>query len=86
MATPIEGRLLQYFQDGAPITPSETVDIARPAMAIYVGTTGSVVVRTIPGTTLTFLAVPVGVLNVQAKGIGTATTAGGLIALYTSVA
>lgn len=80
-------RILQYFQDAADISPNDTVDLARPCNAIFVGTAGNIVLKTFAGTTMTFLAVPVGEFRVSAKRVYTTnTTAAGLKALYTTVA
>lgn len=87
MPQPLESRLLQSFQDAAVVAPNDSVDIARPANAIYVGTAGNIVLRTMGGTTLTFLAVPAGILDVQtARILNTNTTAAGIVALYTTIA
>jgi len=81
----LDTRLLQTFQDAAAITTNDTVDIARPAAALYIGTAGNIVLKTMNNTTITFLAVPVGILDISIRRVlSTNTTASGLIALYTT--
>ena len=48
--------------DAFTVTPSDTVDFTVMARALYVGTTGNVVVVTRGGTTLTFSSVPAGMI------------------------
>lgn len=83
----LNGRLLQFFQDAADVTPNNTLgaSLARPAAALFIGTAGNVVLRTMNKNTVTFLAVPVGVFNVSARDVfSTNTTAAGIKALYTT--
>lgn len=40
--------------DGSDITPSDSVDLVKPARAIYVGVSGDIKLITLKGTTLTF--------------------------------
>lgn len=87
MASSLNTRVLQFFDDAAVVSPNDTADLARAARAIYVGTAGNVVCRTMGGTTLSFLAVPVGILNVgMSRILSTNTTAAGIVALFTTKA
>jgi len=83
----INSRLLQLFQDAAPVTPNNTLgaSLARAAHALYIGTAGNLVLRTMNNNTVTFLAVPAGIFDVSARDVfSTNTTAAGIIALYTT--
>jgi hypothetical protein len=87
MGLPVESRLLQFFQDAASVTPNNTlgVSLARPAHALYVGTAGNLVIRTMNKNTITFLAVPVGIFDISARDVfSTNTSAAGIVALYTT--
>jgi hypothetical protein len=68
----------------AAITPSNTVDIAAPVRAIYVGGAGSVVITTVDGNDVTFAGLPAGmILPVRAVRVrATGTTATGLVGLW----
>lgn len=68
----------------ATITPSNTVDIAAPVRAIYVGGAGSVVITTVDGNDVTFAGLPAGmILPVRAVRVkATGTTATGLVGLW----
>lgn len=79
----LNARILQVFQDAASVTPG-TADLARPAHALYVGTAGNVVGKTMNNNTVTFLAVPVGIFDVAMRAVYTATTAAGIMAMYTN--
>lgn len=65
------------------ITPSDTVDLARPALALYVGGAGNINLITGGGDTVLFTAVPVGtVLNLRIVRVkATSTTATNLVAM-----
>jgi hypothetical protein len=65
------------------ITPSNTVNLANPAV-IYVGSTGNVRVLTAQGDDVTFVNVPAGaVLPVQVIRVySTSTTATNLVGIY----
>jgi hypothetical protein len=69
------------FDDYEAITPSDTV--AAPKMrAIYVGVSGNVAVKNGAGVTVTFIAVPVGILRITAPFVlATGTTATNMIAM-----
>jgi len=69
--------------DGFAVTPSDSVNFATDAKALYVGGAGNIVVVTPRGTVLTFVGVPVGaILPVCARRINsTNTTATNIIGL-----
>lgn len=69
---------------GAAVTPSDTVDLAPAARALYVGVGGAIKVDTLNGSTLTFAGVSGGcILPVSVKRVySTGTTASSIIALY----
>ena len=71
-----------YYAAG--ITASDSVDLANPVRAIYVGGAGSVVITTVAGTDVTFSGLPAGmILPVRAKRVkATGTTATGLVGLW----
>lgn len=66
------------------VTPSDSVNLAVAARALYVGGAGNVVVVQTDDTTVTFFATPAGlVLPVACKRVNaTNTTATNLVALY----
>jgi len=70
--------------NGAAITPSDTVDLPNAATkGIWVGGTGAIKVDMLDSGTVTFNAVPVGLLRIQVKRVwSTGTTATNLLALY----
>lgn len=70
--------------DCAAITPSDSVAIAGgPCRGIYVGVTGNVTILTTGQNTVTFSAVPVGILPVNALRVNaTGTTASSLVAPF----
>ena len=98
MSTPSswQSRIAQYrpigpYQNAVAVTTSDTVNIAppatldanEPARALYIGTTGNLVVITAGGDTVTFNAVPVGILPVSVTRVkATSTTASNIVALY----
>jgi len=57
------------YLGGAAITPSNTVDLAVPISAIYVGGTGAIKIDTPTGETLTFAAVAVCIFPVAATRV-----------------
>lgn len=63
------------------ITKSD-VTVFRICRSVYVGATGSLVVRMADGETVTFNAVPVGVFPIQVDMVFAASTAADLVALY----
>lgn len=68
---------------GAAITPHDTNELPFYTRGIYVGGVGNVKVITSGGSTITFVAVPVGtILPVRAKIVHTDTTATNLVALW----
>lgn len=59
---------------------STVIEVTR---ALYVGTTGNIAVRMANGDTVTFTAVPVGILPIQVDQVhSTNTTASNIVALY----
>ncbi|MFY2822364.1 spike base protein, RCAP_Rcc01079 family [Ruegeria sp. MALMAid1280] len=69
-------------RDVAPVTPSDTTDLAEVAIGLYVETGGTLAMTTVRGETRTvqvadFSILPVGVTRVHASG----TTASGIHAL-----
>ena len=69
-------------RDVAPVTPSDTTDLAEVAIGLYIETGGAVAMTTVRGETRTvqvadFSILPVGVTRVHATG----TTASGIHAL-----
>lgn len=67
----------------SPVTPSDTVNLAKPARSLYIGTTGNVAVVFEDNTVVTFTSVPVGMLHVQAKRVNsTNTTASNIVAVF----
>jgi hypothetical protein len=69
--------------DGAAVTPSDTVDMAKPARALWLGTAGTVVLDTLAGTTLTVVGASAGVLPIACKRVrATGTTATLILALF----
>ena len=68
----------------AAVTPNDSADLATTSRGIYIGAGGDVVVTTVYGHTVTFKAVPQGIiLPVCASRIlATGTTATNLLALF----
>ena len=67
----------------ASVTPSDTADMARAPVGLYIGGGGDVAVEMVGGGTVTFVAVAGAVLPIQPrKVLATGTTATGIIALY----
>lgn len=68
----------------ASVTPNDSNDLAvKPARALYIGTSGNVVLTTVDGDSVTFANVPVGILPVSCNRVQlTGTTAGNIVALY----
>lgn len=71
-------------QHAVAVTPSDSTDLTTPCRALYVGVTGDVVLDTVGGeTSVTFKAVPVGILPVRTQRVrSTLTTATNIVALY----
>lgn len=68
---------------GAVAVVKSDATIIPTCRALYIGVTGDVAVRMASGATITFKAVPVGVLTVQVDQVlSTATTATDMVALY----
>lgn len=72
------------YTDAAAITPSDTLALARPCEAFFVGTGGTVTVVTASGNTVPFANVPSGTTVRLALGQvkATGTSATGIVALY----
>ena len=67
----------------AAVTPSDSVPLATPARALYIGVSGDVKVTMLDGSTPTFKSVPVGKLEIQVTSVfATGTTATNIIALW----
>lgn len=67
----------QSYRGALAITPSDTVDLAIPVSALYIGVTGAVKVILASGETATFVAVPVGIFPIAVTrvfAIGTLAT------------
>lgn len=63
------------------VTPSDAT-ILQTTRGLYIGTTGTVVVRMTDGVIATFNTVPVGILQVQVTQVMAATAASNILALY----
>ncbi len=65
-----------------PVSPSDTVDLAAPAKALYIGVAGDVAILDSEGNYSLFKAHPVGYMRVNVKRvINTGTTATNILAL-----
>lgn len=71
-------------RDARSVTPHDTdLVVNGVCRALYIGVSGDVKITTADDTDVTFKAVPVGVLTVQAKRVwATGTTATDIVALY----
>lgn len=68
--------------DAVAITPSDAATIPQ-TRGIWVGVTGNIAVKMASGNSVTFTAVPVGILPVQVTMVkSTSTTATTMLALY----
>ena len=75
----------QVYQDGAAVTPSDTVDLTNVSLAIYVGATGNLtVIMAGAGESVAFTAIPAGTLfRIRVTRVmATGTTATGIVALW----
>ena len=80
---PISPRIATAYRNAAAITPADDTPIG-PFAALYVGTTGSVVVCPVnSATVVTFVGVPAGtIIPIEFQGVNaTGTTAGDLVGL-----
>lgn len=70
--------------DYAAVTPSDSTNLFKNAVGLYVGSAGNVVAVTPNGTAVTFSNVPAGtVLPIMCKRVNsTGTTASNIVALY----
>lgn len=67
---------------GEAVTPHNTNELTKVSRALYIGVSGDVAVVMQDGTTLTFKAVPVGLLPIRVKIVkSTGTTATDIVAL-----
>lgn len=73
-------------QHAAAVVPNDAVDLAQATRGIYIGVAGNLTVTMVgdlDGTSVTFLAAPVGVLPVCVKRVwATGTAATNLLALW----
>lgn len=78
----MSGNVLTGYNVAFPITASDTVNAPYPFDAVYVGNDGNLAVVLESGVAVTFVAVPVGVLQISGIRINsTNTTAGDLTGL-----
>lgn len=71
------------YANAADVTPSDTADLTYTTRALYVGTTGNLVVIMASGDTVTLDSVPVGVLPIRVSRVkATNTTAANIVALW----
>lgn len=71
------------FYDAAAVTPSDSTDLPIQPRSLYIGGSGTLVVDMQGGATVTFTAVPVGILEIRARRVrATGTTATNILALY----
>lgn len=87
MADNFEGQspgLASPAENGASVTPSDTVDLTTAARALWVGGAGTVKVYTTKGATLTFVGLSAGtLLPVRVRRVySTGTTATSILALW----
>ena len=86
MADPFEKRaagLDSPAAHAATITPNDSTDLTTSTRALYVGGTGDIKVDMVGGGTVTFSAVPVGVLSIRVERVhSTSTTATNILALW----
>lgn len=67
----------------AAIAPSDVTDLTAVTRAIYVGSAAGNIVAIINGVAITFVAVPIGILPIQASRVNsTGTTSTNLVALW----
>jgi phage baseplate assembly protein gpV len=72
------------FRNAAAVVPSDNTDLPTPALALYIGATGAVVLNMLNGQTVTLSALQAGTfvyLNIT-RVKSTGTTAGSLVALW----
>lgn len=70
--------------NAAAVTPSDSTDLTYATRALYIGVTGDVVVNMVgTGATITYKAVPVGILPIRVtRVLSTNTTATNILALW----
>lgn len=65
------------------VTPADGTDLATFSRALWIGVAGNVAVTMLEGQTVTFVAVPIGWLDVRAKRVlATGTTATSIVAVW----
>lgn len=70
------------FLGAAAITPSDTVDLALPVSALSISVAGALKVDMASGETVTFAAVPIGVIEIAVTRVyATGTAATGIVGL-----
>jgi hypothetical protein len=70
------------YRGATAVTPSDTVSLADPVSALYIGTTGALSVLMENGETVVFVAVPVGVLEIAVVRVNsTGTVASNIVGL-----
>ena len=86
MADPFQNRTAGLDSPGsnaAVVTPNDRTDLTTSTRGLYVGGTGNIKVDMVGGETVTFSAVPVGVLAIRVKRVhSTSTTATNILALW----
>jgi hypothetical protein len=75
------GDLLSPAGDGAPVTPSDTVDLPSPSRRLWIGGAGNVKINTLAGNPLTYTGVAAGTyLQMRASRVfATGTTATNIV-------
>ena len=70
-------------RNAAPVAPDDASDLPVSARSLYVGAPGDVRITTVGGDTVTFTAVPAGILPVRAARVhATGTTASSIVAVW----
>lgn len=80
IATSLDSPALEW----APVVPSDSVDLATPCRALYVGSGGTVRVRSVSGRDGSFINIPPGgyLIGRAARVLQTGTTATDILALW----
>lgn len=78
-ATAVHDRFTTPRLDAVPVTPSDSADLADAAVALIIGTAGSLKITTLEGVDRTYPGVPAGVFPVACRRVwatpgGTAAT------------
>jgi len=70
------------IENGVPVVPNDLTLLPK-FRGLYVGVTGNIVIQHVSGVSVTYMAVPVGLLPVAGyRVMATGTTAASLVALY----